>query len=991
MDSGPAGRSDDGLLPKVLQTLTTSVSQRPGATLWIVALITILSLAVTARFLSFKTNRADLIDPNTAFHQRWLNFIDRFGDDADIVVVVEAEEEPRVREMLDELGARLKAETELFERVLDRVEPGDLKRKALQYLSPSELEKVHTRLSAYGPILDGHWNRAGLESYCLRLADHIQQTGHQGTDEDRQAALSQARRLSLSLERFIEQGASMRSEQGRESFLSPWPEIVSPSAFPREGVFETRYQLTPSGRMGFLLAVPRDVSTDFSGQSQSLSRLRKIVEEVSSKNPDVRIGLTGIPVLESDEMQRSQSDMMTASMISFVCVGLIMLIGFRGFRHPFLALAMLGVGLAWALGYTTIAIGHLNILSVSFAAILIGLGIDFAIHYLARYLELRHQGDGLDSALVKTSQGVGTGIVTAAVTTSLAFLCATFTNFLGVAELGIIAGGGILLCGAATFLVLPSLVTLADRKVEPRRLPTPFQHNFLRRLTRNHPKTVMFGSLLLIVVVGAQGFSYENGHIWSRVQYDSNLLNLQAKGLESVDLQKRIFQEANGSLLYAVSMTESAQQARLVKEKFLALPSVSRVEELGSYLPAYPAEETNLLVQAIHSRLSKLSHLPREFPQLDPLSIGRALESLHTHLQQQESAVAREGAEALDRFLDRLELLPLEDQVQVLAGYQQTMLAALHHQFQVLASISDPAPISPHDFPAAVRERFVSDRGDWLVRVYPTHQIWDEAPLAEFVSEIRSIDPEATGTPLQNYEAARQIQKSYFNAAIYAMCVIGLVLLVDAVGVGVLAVSLSTPLAVVAFAVVTMHGSEGSLHPIWIVSLYVVVAMAVGAIFDFANVRNAFLAMLPAIAGGFLMFGILGILRIDLNPANLVVLPLILGIGVDDGVHVIHDYRLQRGRYETSPSTMNAITLTSLTSMTGFGSMMVAAHQGLVSLGVVLVVGVGSCLFVSLVLLPAVLTLTDPKETPFTSIGSGSAPGDEEEDAPHVVPLRPVA
>ncbi len=109
--------------------------------------------------------------------------------------------------------------------------------------------------------------------------------------------------------------------------------------------------------------------------------------------------------------------------------------------------------------------------------------------------------------------------------------------------------------------------------------------------------------------------------------------------------------------------------------------------------------------------------------------------------------------------------------------------------------------------------------------------------------------------------------------------------------------------------------------------------------------------------GAMIMFGVMGLLGIDLNPANLIVLPLVLGIGVDDGVHVIHDFREQRGTYRTSSSTINAIVLTSLTSMIGFGSMMVASHRGLYSVGMVLVIGVGSCLIVSLVTLPALLTV----------------------------------
>lgn len=740
--------------------------------------------------------------------------------------------------------------------------------------------------------------------------------------------------------------------------------------------------------MGFVLAVPQVSSNDFRGTSLPLQRIREIIDEIQVVHPEVKIGLTGIPVLESDEMRKSQSDMTKASLISFGGVGLILLIGFRGFRHPLLALAMLAVGLIWSLGYTTIVVGHLNILSVSFAAILIGLGIDFAIHYLARYLELRHQDRPLRPALLETAEGVGTGIVTAAVTTSLAFLCATFTSFLGVAELGIIAGGGILLCVVATFVVLPALVTLADRSVEPKRLPTPFQGNLLRYLTRRYPVIVTVASLVVVVGIGLQGFSLRDGQIRSRVTYDSNLLNLQAEGVESVELQKHIFKESNGSLLYAVSLSDSPQGSRRAREKFLELPTVGRVDELGSMMPRYPAAETQLYIQAIHSRLGRLSDLPREIPQVDPLSIGQSVEGLFSQLKGQSIDYARRGAAALDTFLNTFEKLSLEQQITLLTHYQHAMLSALHGQFQALAAASDPEPVSPQDLPASVRTRFVSPQGDWLVRVYPTEQIWDEKPLARFVEDVRSVDPEITGTPLQNFEAVRQIRESYLEAAIYALAIISLVLLIDSLETGPLIVSLVAPLAVVCFAIATVHGPGGSIDTMQIVVLYVVIASIVAAIFDFENVRNSFLALLPPLAGGFLMFGILGLLGVHLNPANLIVLPLVLGIGVDDGVHVIHDFRLQHRRYRTSASTINAITLTSLTSMIGFGSMLVSAHQGLVSLGAVLVVGVGSCLFVSLVPLPAVLTLIAPKRPTRPSEGAAADPPHEADDqSPRIVPI----
>ncbi|MCA9098006.1 MAG: MMPL family transporter, partial [Planctomycetaceae bacterium] len=603
---------EPGMFHGAVERLTATVTEWPVATLWAVFFLTILSLGITVRFLSFRTDRSDLLDPRTDYHQRWLTFKEKFGDDSDVVIVVEADQTEQIKMVLDALGQRLEAEPDLFDRVLYRVDPTALKKKALQYLRPSDLEAVNARLEMYAPILAGHWNRAGIESYCLRLSEFLNQATKANSNVA-DGIIRQSRDLSLSLLQFLESPAQ---------FASPWPEMIPAAAFPKSEQFEAEYQIASSGRMGFLLVLPRDVGKTFSGASTSLTRLREIVAEATDQFPEATIGLTGIPVLEADEMARSQQDMTVASIISFLGVGIILLIGFRGFRHPLLALMMLAVGIAWSLGYTTVVVGHLNILSVSFAAILIGLGIDFAIHYLARYLELRHHGHSLQEALVTASKTTGSGIITASITTALAFFCATFTNFLGISELGIIAGGGVLICTLVTFLVLPALIVRADRNREPRQLPTPFEGNLLRRATREHPRLVGGVSLACIIAIACQGVVWRDGQIASRVKYDYNLLNLQAQGLPSVDLQQRLFEESNGSLLYAVSLASSPQETRALKKHFLELPSVMRVEELGSYLPTYPPEETNLLVQAIHARLSRISDFPREFPQIDPLSIG---------------------------------------------------------------------------------------------------------------------------------------------------------------------------------------------------------------------------------------------------------------------------------------------------------------------------------------------------------------------------------
>ena len=951
-----------------MRALTRAVASRPWLTLALTFAAAFVSALLTVLLIEFRTERADLIDPNADFHRRWTSYTEAFGASSDLVVVVEGDDTDAIKAVMEELGRRLAAEPDRFSHVLFKIEPGQLRRKGLQYLSPQQLEEALNRLQAFRPVLDGGWDRMRLDLLVLRLQLQVQDrrreldaAGDQVTAADTErthATLEHVARLAGSLDGFLRNG----------EFANPWPEFVSVEDDQRQAARDVIYLMNEAGTIGFMKARPVQQEQDFNGATPSIDRLRVLIAETAPRHRSVHIGLTGIPVLESDEMRRSQSDMIKASLISFLGVGVLLLTGFRGWRHPLLAMLMLAIAMCWAFGYTTLVVGHLNILSVSFAAILIGLGIDFAIHYLARYLELRHErpDEGLLEALGDSSAGVGVGIVTAAVTTSLAFFCATWTEFLGVAELGIIAGGGVVLCAAATFLVLPALVAVSDRQLTPQQLPTPFQGNALRAAIRRWPKSVALLSATIVGVVGWHGVSIGGGRIRSRVAYDYNLLNLQDEGLESVAVQERIFHNADGqdragqgSLLYAVSLADSPAEARQLREQFLKRPTVHHVEELATRLPEFSADQTQLLVQGFQAQLARLPDTLPEAPTVNPILVGQSLEKLLEQLPSFESPVARQAEGSINRLLDQIDPLELEDQVRVLVEFQQRTTAALLSQFRMLRDVADPEPVSLDDLPTELTSRFVSRTGQWLLQVYPRDPVWDIEPLRQFVTDVRSVDPEVTGTPLQNYEASQQIMQSYQYAAVYALAAVSLVLLINFLGprpaLQTLLPSVVITVCIAGAQLATQEKLDGMILLGSFMALMVSLALAI----NWRSVAFTLLTLQPPLAGGLLMYGVMALLGVDFNPANLIVLPLILGIGVDDGVHVLHDYGSQRGSgsYRMSASTMNAIVLTSLTSMIGFGSMMLAAHRGLYSLGMVLVIGVGSCLFVSLVLLPAVLTI----------------------------------
>lgn len=964
MSQAPTGQP--GLLPRILSLLTRMVIAKPGVSLAWIAVSCILCLAGTIWGLKFKTDRSDLIDHRADFHQRWLKFADEFGGESDALIVVESQSPDAICAALDKIGQKLEREPENFSRVQWKFDPITLRAKGLQFLPPAVLENAVSLLKNYAPILQsGRWDLVNISGYgeglARHLSDSIQRQDHQATYND----LNQATLLAESLAGFL---------QNPNAFQTPWPEVIPAAAGAEMSQMKVHYNLNDRQTMGFILAVPSKSDQDFSGGSRSLKRLREIVAESEAENPEVKLGLTGIPFLEADEMAKSQEDMTLASVISFVGVAVILVLGFRSLRHPLISMVMLTAGICWSLGFTTIAIGHLNILSVSFATILVGLGIDFAIHFLERYLELRHQGLEMKAALVRTSETTGAGIATCAITTSLSFFCAGVTSFLGIAELGIIAGGGVLLCALASILVLPPLVCLSDHNRGEARLPHAFKGTPLRFVTSRYPGTVVVLTAIVFILLTAMGLGKKDGHIVSRVKYDSNLLNLQARGVASVELQHRVFEQSDSSLLYAVSLADTPEEVRQMRERFLKLPSVGRVEELASLMPKFPTGETQVYIVQLHDLLSKIPELPPQIPTIYPEDVGRGMEKLYQVLKSIPNPQAQRAAASLDAFLNGFQRIPdATSQAQILMGYQHAMQMALRTQFQMLSQVTDSTPVID-SLPDPLRSRFVSPNGKWMLRIFPKTQIWEEAPLTQFVSDIRSIDPEATGTPLQNYEAANQIRESYLHSAILACAMVLFVLFIDLLCVGPLLLSLLAPLVVVGVAM-NSPGAMQTLGIAGIAVLYIVLAFVVATIFDPLNIGKALLAMLPPLGGALMTFGILALLKTNLNPANMIVMPLLLGIGVDSGVYVVHDYRSQTpGTYQISSSIINAITLTSTTTMVGFGSMIVSSHQGLASLGIVLTAGVGSCLFISLVPLPALLTLLDRRRLQFETPSPRTSP-----------------
>jgi hypothetical protein len=906
---------EDSPLSQPLTWLTEQTLRAPAAVLWGAAILTLVAILITANGLTIKTSRLDLLNPESSYNQRWLAYLAEFGDRDDAVIVVRSHDPAAVRAAVDDLAAKL-ADCPLdFDSILWQRDLTKIKAKGLHFLPPEELRRLAAGLRAAQKSAQQARALADPAAALARLSDELEHTPSLSPG-DRERLEHKYAQIAEALAALADPAASTPAPGSRLDAPAAMLASIKPLLDEMQRL-DRQYLTADDGQIAFVLVRFTPAENEFARGGRQIGKLRQIIGEVRPQHFRAWIGLTGMPVIEYDEMQASQFDMLWTSVLSLAGVVLLFVAGYGGLRHAGMATAVLLVGMAWSFAFVTLAVGHLNILSSAFGIVLIGLGIDFGIHYAASYLRLRGQGLDAERSLVRTAAEVGPGVVTGGVTTAAAFFMAGLTQFLGVRELGIVAGGGILLCVLAAVVVLPPLILVCDRGRPPARLPQILP--VAGWLAWLHRRPGMVVSLAVVVAALCVG-----GVSWLR--YDHNLLNLQPRHVESVEIEREIFIGREESVWFAVSICNSRQEVIRRKARFERLPSVAKTEEIASLVPpSGPARQR--LIAEIHDCLAQLplgavggtgglstrAEAPASADPAATLLHLRAELARAAALLNRDLPYASPAAEQLANASQILAQVPPERLTRALVemGWRvRAELEAAMAPLRLLAKMADASPPSMLDLPPALVDRYVGRNHKHLLKVYARGDIWDMDNLTRFVAQVEAVDPRITGHPIQTYYASRHMQASYLQAGAYALVAVFALLLID-----------------------------------------------------FRSIRYSLLAMTPLAMGFVQMCGLIGWLGIPLNAANMIVLPLLLGIGVDDGVHLVHELRRQTGRFRLGDSTALALLLTSTTTMASFGSLILARHQGLRSLGQVLTLGVGCCLATSVLVFPALLWWLTRKRT----------------------------
>ncbi len=951
----------------VLRGIVHLVQKRPWHVLSFAVVLLVLSLA-TVPFLKVSTSRTNLLDKDNPYQRQLVAFLREFGSPNHLIGVVEGGRAEERRQAADELARAVEQTPGLARFVFYKVDLAQMRRQGLLYLPVSELRRLRHLLANPDDPEAVKRIRGFLQ---IRSLDGLLQSINKAFDEamaNPDAAMKEKGGLQEGLKMLdgvLDEIAAWVKDPNRKEIRVMKNIYYKKFDLSKSNLDDKGYLADRHRKRLFLFIRPATDSDETRDLIPVVEKARALAGRVVRHHKGVRIGFTGYPALQVDEMETLKHDMFFTTVLALIGTIILFALMFRSGRQTALAVAALSTGLIWSLGFTVVAYGHLNLVTSLFFAILIGLGIDFSIHVLSRFNEELAKGGDRIAAVGRALEGVGPGLLTGALTTAAAFYATAITKFTAFSELGVIAGSGLLLELLASITVLPALlvVTRPPKRARARAAAKAAQdspaHSGARavaaaRFVVRWPAAIIVTAALITVPTLVRR---------PHIPFDYNITGMLPHNTQSREYYVKMVNESNFSAEFINVVADSLSDARELTRRLSRLPTVARVESIAQAVPDKQVEKLRILqtmrpiFQGIETRYSAP-------PAVTVQEIDRQLEDLYDKLDdahEKAARVHRPEARDLKKLMDRVQrtrdaLKKVSPQLadQRLNAMQVAMMKRLSKGLTELKAMLNAKAITPESLPEGIKDRFLSKDKNAKTRryalyVYPKKSIWNRAFLGEFVKEARSIDPKATGFPVSYYEHVRMIQSGYVQASFLAGLAIVIMLLLDFSRAR-FALFGIVPIAVLSVWSYAMVGWLGGLG-------FLILGMIGMAIFDWRAVVYTLLAVIPLAMGAAWMVSMMGLFKIPYTLANIVALPLIIGIGVVYAVHILHRFREEHGGdvYMVVRHTGGAVLLAALTTMVGFGSLITASHGGAKTMGETMVIGVTTCLITAVVVLPALL------------------------------------
>jgi len=714
------------------------------------------------------------------------------------------------------------------------------------------------------------------------------------------------------------------------------------------------YIFSPDNSLLLLQVQPAVSMNDWDNMLILGEKMDHLLKEINQEFPDLEVSASGMAIMGYEEMEFTKKDMGWSSVIALVLI-LVLLIGsFRSWKHPFFSVVVLIISLIWVTGILALSIKYLNMMSASFGLILIGLGIDFGIHMISGYKDARDMGFSVKESLVEMYLKVGSGVMTGAVTTAIVFFTLILTRFNAISEMGIAIGTGIMVCFFLMLLLLPAMISWEQQGFSlTGKIVKKLHLGFLATIFRWIGKVIVFpfktkpfqwissllqfeflekmGTLMnrlgfaisvLVLAIIIVIMSYFSG---KKIDFEYDMMELEPKNMPSVICQKKIIDKFEISPDFAMLTVSDLEESRRLVQEYKKIGNrtglIGQVDAITEIIQSQEIQKKNIPLIEAFKETVKSGQFPKEFDQQTIEKVLIELERLHFNLVEMgELSISSKGlknkiikkcddivgkSDEESKILQMIERMKKDENlINKLNQYQAVLTPTLKENLLQMSSIE---PVTIESVPDKIKERYLNESDStYLISVVPNDNIWEEKYLRKFSDITAKVSDKITGYPIITLIFIDLIQEKGKTA-------------------------------------------------IWIGFIAILLFLTL----DFLSLKYTLIAIVPLIIGATWMVGLMTLLGVKFNYNNFMALPLILGIGIDDAVHILHRYRLE-GKFSipvVMKHTGRAILLTSLTTGIGFGSMGLATHRGLASMGQVLVFGVGSCFVSSVLVLPAIITI----------------------------------
>jgi hopanoid biosynthesis associated RND transporter like protein HpnN len=843
-------------------------------------LVTVALGIFTGLHLGVNTDNKRLLAPDLPFQKAAAEFARHFPPlDDSLLLVIDGDTPELAREAAQALTQRLRGDPETFTDVYAPGAGAFFQRNGLLYRSLDEIDDFTDHLARVQPVIADLSRDASIANLARLIRLGLEQERARGSDETEWSAV---------LDRFGE--ATVR-------VFDEYPVSTSWESLMLEGsAFDpgTRQVVIAEPVLDFskLLAAKRAI-----GAIRAAARELSLVPERG-----VRVRITGNPALNYEEMLSVARDIGVAGIFSFALVTAILFFAFRSLRLVSAAALTMLAGLVWTAAFAAVSVGSLNVLSISFGVLFIGLGVDFAIHLGMQYADAVCHGASSADALRGAASRVGSSLALCTVSTAIGFFAFVPTGYRGVAELGLISGTGMLVILFQTVTLFPALVVVLLGDDARARMRSAFRsHLAPPGLVARHP-----GAIIAVALVLGLGALTQ----LPRLQFDSHVIKMRDPRTESVQAFNDLLARSGTSPWSVDVLAQDLAHAERLGEGFRKLDTVETTVTLSDYVPADQEEKIEMLADAALLIDAPRGGAARE-RELTTEEQIEALRDLHGVLRAnplQEDVLSplagsvRQLRDQLGRFLARV--ASADDAAGALADLEQILLGSFPRQLERLRRALAPPRIGLEDLPAEISRRMLAPDGHARIQVFPRGTLADSVQLTRFVDAVRSVQPEATGVAVNLVEFGRATTRSLRQALLIAFLAIAVLL--------------------------------------WLL---------------WRRLTEMTLVLAPVLLAAVLTGASMVLLDIPFNFTNVVVLPLLLGIGVDSGIHLVHRSRSvgPEGLLETT--TARAVFFSALTTIGSFGSMALSGHRGVASLGTLLVCGMVITLACNLLVLPALITL----------------------------------